>query len=61
LTWLVGNSCGDAVNDPVNGWISGIENNTTHYDYNLLYAPPPSFPVTAGFNILSWREVLTAP
>lgn len=60
-TWLVGGPCGDAAYDPINGYISGIENNTTRYDYNLLYAPPPSYPLTAGYNILSWREVLTAP
>ena len=59
--WLVGGACGDAAHDPVNGWISGIENTTTAYDYNLLYAPPPSYPTTNGFNILSWREVLTTP
>lgn len=60
--WLVGNnSCGNAARDPVNGYISGIENTTTQYDYNLLYDPPPSYPLTSGFNILSWREVLTAP
>lgn len=59
--WLVGGACGNAVYDPVNGWISGIENTTTQYDYNLLYAPPPSYPITSGYNILSWREVLTAP
>jgi len=39
----------------------GVANNTTQYDYNLLYAPPPSYPVTSGYNILSWREVLTKP
>ncbi|HSW65604.1 MAG TPA: hypothetical protein VLI54_00505 [Bacillota bacterium] len=60
-TWLVGGSCGSAAQDPVNGWISGIEHNTTSYDYNLLYAPPPSFPVTSTYNVLSWREVLTKP
>jgi hypothetical protein len=59
--WLLGGSCGDAAHDLVNGWISGIENTTTAYDYNLLYAPPPSYPLTSGYNILSWREVLTAP
>ncbi len=61
-TWLDGNSqCGDAAHDPANGYISGIENNTTQYDYNLEYAPPPSYPLTSGYNILSWREVLTHP
>lgn len=62
-TWLQGGSpCGDAVYDSASGrYISGIENNTTQYDYNLEYAPPPSYPLTAGYNILSWREVLTHP
>lgn len=60
-TWLVGGSCGDAAHDPVNGWISGIEHNATQYDYNLQYAPPPSFPITSTYNVLSWREVLTKP
>ena len=55
-------SCGDMVKDPSNGlWWSGIENTTTSYDYNLEYAPPPSYPLTSGYNILSWREVLTRP
>lgn len=61
-TWLVGNSsCGDAVRDSTNEYISGISHNTTQYDYNLQYSPPPSFPVTSTYNILSWREVLTRP
>jgi hypothetical protein len=60
--WLVGGSpCGDAVNVSGTGYISGLLNNTTSYDYNLLYAPPPSYPVTSTYNILSWREVLTHP
>ncbi len=61
-TWLDGRyQCGDAAYDSSNGYISGIENNTTQYDYNLEYAPPPSYPLTSGYNILSWREVLTHP
>lgn len=61
-TWLDGsNQCGDAANDPSQGYISGILHNTTSYDYNLLYAPPPSYPITGGFNIISWREILTGP
>lgn len=60
-TWLTGCS-GDAVYDSSSGYcISGILHNTTSYDYNLLYAPPPSYPVTGGYQILSWREVLTKP
>lgn len=66
-SWIVGNgSCGDAAKDTsgdeFNGsYISGFLNNTTQYDYNLLYTPPPSFPITSTYNILSWREVLTKP
>lgn len=59
--WQRGSSCGDAVFKSGTGYISGVLNNTTQYDYNLLYAPPPSFPITSGYNILSWREVLTKP
>lgn len=62
-SWLNGFSpCGDSVRDPVTGrYISGFLNNTTQYDYNLKYSPPPSYPVTSTYNILSWREVLTNP
>ena len=61
-TWLVGNNpCGNAAFHAGDGYISGILNNSTQYDYNLLYSPPPSFPITSTYNILSWREVLTKP
>lgn len=61
-TYLRGSSsCGSAVYDSPNGYLSGIKNNITQYDYNLLYAPPPSFPLTSGFNILQWHEVVTRP
>lgn len=61
-TWLWGSSsCGNAVNDTPNGYMSGIKNNTTQYDYNLRYAPPPNFPLTSGFNILQWHEILSKP
>ena len=63
-TWNWGstNSCGDMVKDTTNSiWYSGIEHTTTSYDYNLQYAPPPSYPVTGSYDILSWREVLTHP
>lgn len=61
-SWFRGSSCGGSVQDPATGyWISGFLNNTTEYDYNLLYAPPPSYPITGGYGILSWREVLTKP
>lgn len=55
-------SCGDATPDYSSGrYISGIKNTATSYDYNLYYAPPPSYPITGGYDILSWREVLTKP
>jgi hypothetical protein len=62
-TWEEGGGpcSGDAAFDSTNGCISGIENNDTQYDYNLEYAPPPSYPLTSGYNILSWREVLNRP
>jgi type II secretory pathway pseudopilin PulG len=62
-SWQWGSSCGDNVADPSapGTYISGFKYNTTQYDYNLLYAPPPSYPVINGYNILSWREVLTKP
>jgi len=61
-TWLNGSSpCGDASFNSGNGYVSGVLNNSTQYDYNLKYAPPPSYPITAGYNILSWREILTKP
>lgn len=62
-SWLLGgSSCGNAVYDAsLTSYISGFKNNTTAYDYNLLYAPPPSYPITGGYNIMVWREVLTKP
>lgn len=64
-TWNISygsNPGGSAVYDSAsNKYISGVKNTTTQYDYNLLYAPPPNFPITSTYNILSWREVLTRP
>ncbi|MEJ0072563.1 MAG: hypothetical protein WDN27_00480 [Candidatus Saccharibacteria bacterium] len=55
-------SCGNAVKDTSSGYyISGIEHTETDYDYNMLYSPPPSYPVTGTYNILNWREVLLKP
>jgi len=37
---------------------SGYTTRNINYDANLLYAPPPSFPLTSDqFEILSWQEV----
>lgn len=63
-TWTVqyGSSCADNVYDSTSGnYFSGILNNTTQYDYNLQYAPPPYFPITSTYNILEWREVVKNP
>jgi hypothetical protein len=64
-TWDFGSGhsghCGDNSQGNSGHWISGILNNSTQYDYNLLYNPPPSYPITSSFNVLSWREVLTHP
>jgi hypothetical protein len=62
-TWLMGHSsCGDAVfSSEQDSYISGIEHNNSQYDYSLLYNPPPSFPITSTYNVLSWREVMTRP
>lgn len=62
-SWQWSGQCGDNVADPlVNGqYISGFKYNRTQYDPNLLFAPPPQYPLTGGYNILTWREVLTHP
>jgi hypothetical protein len=62
-TYVLGNSsCGNAVYVPSEGkYMSGIINNNTQYDYNLMFSPPPNFPITSTYNVLSWREVLTQP
>lgn len=37
---------------------TGYTNRSINYDANLLYAPPPSFPLTSDqYQILSWQEV----
>lgn len=37
---------------------SGYKNRNITYDPNLLYSPPPSFPLTTNqYQILSWQEV----
>ena len=62
-SWLDGSSqCGNAAYDATTGgYVSGFENDTTQYDYNLMYSPPPDFPLTSGYTILSWREILSHP
>ncbi len=37
---------------------TGYQNRNIIYDPNLLYSPPPSFPLTtSGYQILSWEEI----
>lgn len=40
---------------------AGYRYTQTSYDENLRYAPPPSFPTTSTFDLLSWREVVHKP
>lgn len=40
---------------------AGFKWNVTTYDDNLRYGPPPSFPITNTYDMLSWREILTRP
>ncbi|HAC56340.1 TPA: hypothetical protein DCF80_02465 [Candidatus Saccharibacteria bacterium] len=56
-TWSV-QLCGSVNN--ASCW-AGYRYTSTNYDENLRYSPPPNFPVTSSFDILSWREVLTTP
>jgi hypothetical protein len=59
---IYGSSCPDTAYDSATSrYYSGFKNTDTQYDYNLLYGPPPSYPITGGYSILSWREVLTRP
>lgn len=47
---------------PVTSWsdgfsvVSGYVNSFSTYDPNLLYAPPPFFPTSGQYQILSWRK-----
>jgi len=37
---------------------TGYSNRTIIYDANLLYGPPPDFPLAAdGYSVISWREL----
>ncbi len=38
--------------------VSGFQNRNIIYDGNLLYSPPPSFPLTSNqYSTLSWQEI----
>jgi len=37
--------------------VSGYKNTNATYDSNLLYAPPPGFPVGNEYNLISWEEI----
>lgn len=44
----------------VNQWnqiVSGYRNTVHTYDENLTFGPPPSFPTTGAYTILSWEEL----
>ena len=56
-TWSV-QLCGTVSN--ASCW-AGYRYTATDYDENLRYSPPPSFPVTSTFDMLSWREVMSQP
>ena len=49
--------CGDTWtrNDPA-GCDNGYENRELLFDENLTITPPPSFPTTGSFTILTWKE-----
>ena len=38
----------------------GFQYSETSFDYNLQYAPPPSFPITSTYDIIKWREILVS-
>jgi hypothetical protein len=38
------------------GVCRGFLNTSYTYDSNLLYGPPPSWPTTGVYSIMSWRE-----
>jgi hypothetical protein len=61
-SWQSNSGCGDMTYDAATDlYYSGFKNSTTQFDYNMVFAPPPSYPTTGGFSILVWREVLTKP
>jgi hypothetical protein len=43
--------------DGNNNTVSGYTNTSTTYDSNLLYSPPPSFPLSSsGYQQISWSS-----
>ena len=43
--------------DGSNNIVSGYSNTNTTYESNLLYSPPPSFPLsTSGYQQISWSS-----
>jgi hypothetical protein len=40
---------------------AGYNTTTTTFDSNLVYAPPPQYPVTGTYSVLNWREQLFDP
>jgi hypothetical protein len=41
--------------------VSGYQSDSTTFDSNLTFSPPPSYPTTGSFSVLNWRELLTNP
>lgn len=37
--------------------VSGYEHTDSTYDANLTYSPPPGFPVSSEYNLISWEEI----
>jgi len=35
---------------------AGYDNTLTIYNNNLTFSPPPSFPTSENFEVLSWEE-----
>ncbi|MBW4060989.1 hypothetical protein HJC99_00200 [Candidatus Saccharibacteria bacterium] len=40
---------------------SGFPTTAYNFDSHLIYAPPPGFPTTGNYSVLTWREQLFSP
>lgn len=43
--------------DDVGNVVSGYQQGESAYDSNLLFLPPPNFPTTGQYEIISWEEI----
>ena len=41
--------------------VAGYQSDSTTFDTNLTFTPPPAYPTTGAFTVLNWRELLTSP